>query len=185
MDVLESIRTSRKGKFTFHVGDSHYTKYFNSWTARDKAFLFKKWAEHAPFGFSENWINQLLIKGGVKTPKWNEPYEQVDGSKSEYEISELSDQTMKKIEEYLVQKDPKQNINAQKRRLEIKLERVSIMAEERGIEQKKIFGLALEPYTDMEALMEPLMNLTEEELVDLLVNDVFQPKEAEKNGNKQ
>ncbi len=43
MDVLESIRQSRKGAFSFHVGDPLYVKYFHTWTKKDKDFLLDQW----------------------------------------------------------------------------------------------------------------------------------------------
>jgi anaerobic magnesium-protoporphyrin IX monomethyl ester cyclase len=44
IEVLESIRVARKGKFTFYFGDPMYVKYFSSWTKADREYLFQSWA---------------------------------------------------------------------------------------------------------------------------------------------
>lgn len=45
IDVLETIRKSRKGAFSFHFGDPLYVKYFTKWGRNEKSFLFDRWAE--------------------------------------------------------------------------------------------------------------------------------------------
>ena len=43
IEVLESIRISRHGDFTYQIGDPLYVKNFNSWTKKDKSFLLDNW----------------------------------------------------------------------------------------------------------------------------------------------
>lgn len=70
IEVLESIRQSRKGAFTYHFGDPLYVKYFNSWTSKDKQLLFDAWERiEDPIGYTikknNTAINRLLKKLGL------------------------------------------------------------------------------------------------------------------------
>lgn len=63
-DVLEGMRKSSKGEFTFHIGDPYYVKYFNSFTSKDKRYLLDSWEQLEGTYVEKNAIKKLLLNMG-------------------------------------------------------------------------------------------------------------------------
>ncbi len=108
IELLETTRKSSKGKFSFHFGDPLYVKYFSSWTARDKTFLFNKWDElqgvyHEPTGFKK-----VLHFFGIEK---NLPTSTVNAKEGFYDIQQIEkerelvvDGTIEELRERLFEK---------------------------------------------------------------------------------
>lgn len=110
MDVLETTRRARKGKFTFYFGDPLYVKYFSSWTNKDKSFLLARWDElqgiqREATGFRK--ILHLLGKEKTKPVAINAKEGFYEPPKEEWEIkidgtaTELSQRLFDKIKTHL------------------------------------------------------------------------------------
>lgn len=182
MEVLESIRVSRNGKFSFHVGDPHYVKYFKTWTVRDKAFLFEKWAEHEPLGYQPNWIFSLLVRSGIKKPTWSEgenPLKKEKPNKEGY--SDVHADLLQEIIEYLERKDPKKNNNVIIRRLELKLKQIVTKAEDDRIEKRKLIELVGGSKANMDNLIQSILELTEEEILEMVRSTKAEECEASRD----
>jgi hypothetical protein len=70
IEVLEDIRRSSKGRFTFYVGDPLYVKYFSSWGRRERAFLFEKWVAMEGMVRASTGIGRMLVKLGIAEETW-------------------------------------------------------------------------------------------------------------------
>jgi hypothetical protein len=113
IDVLETIRKSRKGNFTYMFGDPLYVKYFSTWTQKDKSFLLTAWDElqgiqYAPKGFKKV-LRLLGIEKDKKSTRINakEGFYELAKSTEEKELvidgtaSELRERLFEKIKNHL------------------------------------------------------------------------------------
>jgi len=68
-DVLEDLRKSSQGNFTFHIGDPYYVKYFNTFTRQDKRFLLDSWEKLEGTYVEKNAVKKLLLNIGWLSDK--------------------------------------------------------------------------------------------------------------------
>jgi anaerobic magnesium-protoporphyrin IX monomethyl ester cyclase len=101
IEVLETIRKNRKGKFSFHVGDPYYVKYFNTFTKKDKAYLMEAWDKLEGVYFEKRKFKKMLFNLGLinekipttmsKSQDVEDEYENLHSPENETIVSNITD----------------------------------------------------------------------------------------------
>lgn len=67
--VFEQIRVESKGKFSFHIGDPFYVKYFNEFKKSDKDFITDAWDKLEGTYFEKNRLRRWFYQIGILKEK--------------------------------------------------------------------------------------------------------------------
>jgi radical SAM superfamily enzyme YgiQ (UPF0313 family) len=89
IEVLESIRQSRKGNFTYHVGDPLYVRYFSSWGRRERTFLTDRWAEMEGMMRGSIGLMRIFVKLGIAQEEWLAPPRGKQAPKEQMLLTEI------------------------------------------------------------------------------------------------